>query len=202
MKKTILVTALGAFGACAGNTLAIDIYTDRAAFEAASTGLTNITFDGLAPDAFYTDYGATGLDQSGVHFDGGGYLFVVDPLYSPDYYDWGSDDILLGASGGSITATLPGGITAVGSDIMSIIPYGATITFTTDSGETASTASSMWPERAFLGVISTSPIKSVTVTADSGAYPELDNFEFGTAIPAPGSLALLGLGALAARRRR
>src|SRR5262245_60041731 len=112
MKKLFLVAA--ALGASGSSAFALDVYTDRAAFEAAASGLTNITFNGLAPDYGYTDYGATGLDQSGVHFDGAGYLFVVDPLYSPTYYDWGSDDVLLGLSGGSITATLPGGITAVG----------------------------------------------------------------------------------------
>lgn len=58
----------------------------------------------------------------------------------------------------------------------------------------------------FFGWVGDTAIDSITITADAGAdtlaWPAVDNFYVGQAIPAPGALALLGLAGLTARRRR
>jgi hypothetical protein len=57
----------------------------------------------------------------------------------------------------------------------------------------------------FSGFFSTgAAISSLTVTAASGStvYPTVDNLYFAVPIPAPGAAALIGLAAVATRRRR
>lgn len=58
---------------------------------------------------------------------------------------------------------------------------------------------------SFFGWTGSEAITSITISADAGltnAWPALDNFYVGQALPAPGALALLGLAGLAGRRRR
>ena len=101
--------------------------------------------------------------------------------------------------------SLAGSVTAVGSDIMSILDYAATFTVTLSDGSSYTTASSQYPARTFIGFTSTTPISSISFTA-SGGYAELDNFVFGhAAVPEPSTLAIASLGAfgflICARRR-
>src|SRR6266849_148722 len=83
MKRATLMLATLALLLCsvgqasAGSTL----YSSRAAFEAASSGLTTIDFNGIAPAGGYVSYGTGPLTLSGVTFTGNGEMFVIDPAY-------------------------------------------------------------------------------------------------------------------------
>jgi hypothetical protein len=170
-------------------------YTNRAAFTAASNSLINIGFEELAPAGSYTYYPSPGLAQVGVNFaSSDSNLFVVDPAYAPTYYDWGSGAVLLGNKlGSTITATLPTGVTAIGSDIFSIIGYASDFVVSLSSGDTFTFNSFNYPNPSFAGLISDTPISSITFKAVNG-FTEIDNFTFGKANtqPVPEPLTILG----------
>lgn len=179
---------------------AITTFSDRTLFTNATQSLQNIDFENLAPSGSFTDYGVSGLTQLGANFVGSSnYLFVVDPLYSPDFYDWGSGAVLLGNDNGSISVNLPTGINAVGSDIMSIIDYASPFVITLSTGESFNINSLNYPNRGFFGLISDTAISSISFRATNG-YTELDNFTFGTAsVPEPTfTFSLLALGVVGA----
>ncbi|WP_096594773.1 PEP-CTERM sorting domain-containing protein [Calothrix sp. NIES-2098] len=193
-------------------------FTNRADFIAASDSLTNIDFEGLAPAGDYKNYGSTGLTQSGVKFTGSdSYLYAVDPAYSPSLYDWGSGAVLLGNNGGAITATLPTGITAIGSDISSfnytsptVWGYASDFLVSFSTGETFSLKLSDYPNRTFAGFIFDNPITSIAFKGVNGGYPEIDNFTFGKAktpsVPEPltilGTLTAAGFGVILRRKQK
>ena len=105
---------------------AVTLFTDQTAFNTATQGLTTIDLEGLAPvNSFIFVPNPPGLTQSGVNFSSPNFLFVADPGYSPPFYDWASGALLSAQPGpGSIiNAALPSGVTAVGSDIFSILDY-------------------------------------------------------------------------------
>jgi hypothetical protein len=183
---TATVTSLSIIAATNSAQAAVVQFTDLTSFETNATGLTNIYFEGLAPAGSFTNYGTTGLTTSGVSFTGSGnYLFVVDPAYSPGLYDWDSGAVLLGDNLGTITATLPSGVT--GSDFMSILDYASSFVITLSTGETFNLNSLDYPYRQFVGFTSDTAIASISFQATAG-YTELDNFRFGTAAVAAKSV--------------
>jgi hypothetical protein len=179
-------------------------FTSRAAFETAAYGLQTIGFEGLAPPGGVLT-AEPSLTLDGVTFTGvipgGNYLFVVDPAVFPPLYDWGSGASLLGpptsiGAGSEITVTLPPGTTAFGTDLMTAGPFAAPFQVTLDDGQTFLVNTDNYPDRAFFGVTSDTPIASVSFVAGDGAEPLLDNFTVGLAAPVPPSLVLFGVGAL------
>jgi len=218
-KAGFLLAALAVLGVAVTTPAraAITIYSNRALFIAASSGLTNLDFEGLAaPGSFIA--GTPSISVGDAVFSpgpGGGFLFVVDPAFYPPFYDWGSGAVLSGQFGspsGVSVALGSGGYTAVGSDVMTIEPYAGEITVTLDNGtsHTFSASSLAYPNRAFIGIISDTPIVSLSFTAPATGV-HLDNFLYGrggTTAPVPEfstvSLfgGLLGMGALTLRRRR
>ena len=186
---------------------ALKLFSDRAVFDSTVTNQTNIDFEGLAAPRWFAYY-PTGLTQAGVNFTGSsGNLFVVDPDYSPGFYDWGSGAVLSYQRGTTLTAALPSGINAVGSDIMSFSPFASEFIITLSSGETFNIPSFNRPNRAFFGVVADIPISSISFRAAGTARTQLDNFVFGRVeaapIPTPALLpGLVGMGIAALRRRR
>ncbi|WP_310485548.1 PEP-CTERM sorting domain-containing protein [Chamaesiphon sp. VAR_48_metabat_403] len=180
-------------------------FTDLTSFQANTTGLTTIDFEGLAATGSAASYGGT---TSGVTFTvSSNTLFVVDPAFGPSSYDWGSGAVLLGNSQrGTVTATLPSGITAVGSDIMSIIDFASPFTIMLSTGETFNLNSLNYPNRQFVGFTSDTAITSISFQATNG-FPLLDNFRFGTAnaataVPEPFTIIGTLVGGTAALRMR
>lgn len=189
--------------AAANATAGYVTFTDRAAFEGVTVGLQTIDFEGLAPPGgTYTPNPSLTLD--GVTFNGivpgGNYLFVIDAGFFPSLYDWGSGAVLLGplsaGDGSQIIVSLPPGTTAFGTDLMTIAPFGASFQVTLGDGTNFTVSTDDYPTRAFFGVVSDIPITSVSFVANDGAFPLLDNFAFGQAVPVPASLVLFGMGAL------
>ena len=198
---------------------ALTIFEDRPSFTSVVGSLTNIDFEGLAPAGGFTDFATTGLTQSGVNFSSvrppntppteNSILFVVDPAFNPSGYDWGSGALLIGGLQGTINVTLPGGTNVVGTDFSTILPYASDLTVTLSTGVSRTISALNFPNRAFIGFISETPISSLSFTSLNG-YPQLDNFTFGqriveqsTPIPTPALLpGLVGLGMAAWKRRR
>jgi len=181
------------------------LFSDRPAFTAASSNLIGVGFEGLAPRggaAFFDT--ASGLTQAGVTFVGMSptnrtipyYLRVVDPAYAPALYDWGSGAVLHGpplvvmpgGEGGPdsrVRVNLPAGTTAVGSDIMSFLPYASLfdVTVVTESTTFVYTVASFdHPRRAFVGFTSAAPMTALEFATRTG-YPVLDNFAAGVSAP-------------------
>jgi hypothetical protein len=182
-----IVSVFTAVPACATTIL----YTNRLAWEAASTGLATIDFEGPAtPGNPISDSTAAGLTISGIQFIGvtppdNYYLFVQD--YGAT---WGSGDLLEGpnsiwipAAGAYIEARLPAGVTAVGADLMSRLPVADTFVVSLSTGESFTVATSANPNRAFVGFTSDVPITSIRFHPGA-SYALLDNFSYGSAVQA------------------
>jgi hypothetical protein len=183
-------------------------FTDLASFQANTTGLTTIDFEGLAPAGNFVEYPTTGLTTSGVTFNSTSRVSVFDPAVQRRAYDWGSGAILSSQRAPNrITAILPSGVTAVGSDIMSFSNYASPFTITLSTGETFNQSSLNYPNRQFVGFTSDTAITSISFLATSG-FTELDNFRFGranivaTAVPEPFTIIGTLVGGTAALRMR
>lgn len=179
------------------------LYTNRAAFEAATTNRTVIDFEGITNQSHW--YGnSTGSAFGGVTFtESSGRLFVLTPSA---YGTSGTTAYLTNALGRSpIIATFAEPHYAVGMDIGQL--------FNSDGASSGSIVVSIpngpalglvGPGLAgtslpltFFGWVSDTPFSSVEFYSTLGSM--IDNFTFGerletTAVPAPGSAMLLGVG--------
>jgi hypothetical protein len=180
-------------------------FTDLATFNANTTGMTTIDFEGLAPSPGSIVYGATGLTISGVNFQGPipDYLTALD---DPTFFNF-SPSANLYTPVGSITAILPAGINAIGFDLLNTggsLPYIIALS----NGETFSFGSSPLPSRKFAGFISSLDIASISVGRGNSFFTALDNFKFGTAdntamsVPEPFTIIGTIVGGTAAFRMR
>lgn len=196
----VLVLSLGAAEASA----AFWTFASRPAFEAAVLNPQTIDFEGIAsPGESFTAPAV--YYQKGVAFSGsvpdGYYLYVIDPGVFPEFYDWGSGAVLAGPSsafgdGAMLTVTLPGGTTAFGADLMTLQPDAAAFQVVMADGQEFVVSTQPFPERTFFGLVADAPIGSVSLIAQDGAFPLLDNFTFVQTAPLPPSLLLFSLGAI------
>ena len=179
-------------------------YTSRSAWLAAAGSVTNIDFEGIAPSGGLVHVD-NGLTLSGVSFfspaccGGDSPALIVVSGEIPYVGAWGSGDKLQG--GIEIDITLPRGVEAVGSDIMS--------TFTAFDPDASSTYevvlstgdvfenvfASGPPTRSFVGFTSTAPITSLRLIS-SGTFAMLDNVAFDV-VPEPTPLSLFICGLIA-----
>lgn len=195
-------STLGAFVAVSlavGSSVALgDKFFDQPSFEAGVDIAHVNTFDSLtlgsvdmlefsSGDISYT------ITASGP---GGGGLFVHDGFLSTES---GLDGILITLTSDNVTA--------VGGNGWAVDSLGRTVggylEIELDDG-TRQSYSSTGPDN-FQGFTSTAPIRTMFLEMPHGTEPlfvGFDNIMLGTPVPAPATLALLGLGGLAASRRR
>ena len=177
----------------------VTIYTSRAAWTAATSGVTTADFNGIAPVGSFVGYGSGPAVIDGLTFASNDSMFVIDPAY----YGFPYPDGFFNADyfvPNIVTITLPGSYTAVGFDFGSLFTGGATFDVTLGAigpltvGTSGSTASGVL---GFAGFVSSTPFNTVTLSMpDAPAYNSVDNLSYGAAVPEPGSLALLGTGLL------
>ena len=110
--------------------------------------------------------------------------------------------LVQGTEDSSITATLPGGGTAVGADLAIVngflLSETLNVEVTTAEGVTPFTFDVLrLPNLTFVGFTSDVPIVNIRFAGD---YTVVDNFRFGeaAAVPEPASLATAGAGVLMA----
>jgi hypothetical protein len=197
-----ILTVMG-LASCNQAHASIIVYTDRASFTAATSSLTTIDFNGIAPANSYNAYGTGPLTLSGVTFTGNGSMYIIDPgYYGFSYGGGGFLNSDYNPPNTVMAASLPSGTTAFGTDYGGLFSGGSTtfvITLSTGDTVTATTTKSVQGGSLdFVGITSTTAITSVSLAMpDSPYYNAIDNFSFGTAapVPEPGSLTLLGVGA-------
>ena len=215
-----LVLALSLLSVVAAQAGPITVYGGRAAFLAATTGVTTMDFEAQNSngDNGYEYFGTT-LAIGDVTFNQpDGRMFVIGKSY-PSYPTAGITSAYLnapnccGTDGVSVTFANP--IYAVGMDLgiqNDWSSYGAgfdAVSFTLSTGETFSVVAPMLWETGnplmFFGFSSTVPFMSVLINSPSEG-PAFDNFSYTSdavgqsTVPDPGSsLLLLGMGLVGLR---
>lgn len=190
------------------------VFTSRAAFNAATMGLTTIDFEGIASTNSVANFSSP-LTIAGATFSGSptGQVSVVDSGFFAPLFQFNSGAVLSGFA--FVDVTLPAGTTAIGTDLMSTNPTGLPFQVTLSNGETFLVNTPLRPDRGFFGItsdVAITSIRFVTVPGpnQSSGIPLIDNFSYGQAAPAavpePATMALLGTGllgiAVRARGRR
>jgi len=211
----IAAAALAALVLCVPAHAGVTIYSDRAAWLAATTGVSNIDFESLAGDG--TGLGSS-LTLSGVTFTAtNNYLITLGPVSTG--YDIGSGkylqgpfDIFQGPQRFTFAA-FGSHPSSVGTDLGSYTGdpgFFEVLVHTSLSGDVLGTSSAAYRTRSFLGFTTDVPgdsILSFRVHTFGTGRPNtlLDNVAFGTAapIPLPAAWVLLlwGLGFLGVRMR-
>jgi hypothetical protein len=196
-------------------------YTDLNAWTAATSGVTTIGFETLAPANGFKDYStSTGLLVGNLQFQGfentASYdLQVVDG--TPSWYNFNSGASLKGPSYNAppagfvpyIHVILPVNTSAFGVDLMTISPNALTFQVTV-AGQSFNVNTANSPTRTFFGVTSDTSIASINfavigTTNGAGTYGLMDNFRSGaeaTQTPELGSLLLIGSGLIGFRMLR
>lgn len=175
------------------------VYTDSASFLA-----------DVQPGFYFNNFtGVPQGDQGSLNFSGNGFAYTISAVgpgsnrlfNGPGIIstDFATDAIQITFTSGNVTAV--GGnmwatdvnFNAITANMVVSLSDGTTVNFTASNAN------------AFRGFTSTQTITSLTIDAlDTGtnAWSTLDNLYVGAAVPAPNAMALLGLGGLAAARRR
>jgi hypothetical protein len=173
-------------------------YSDRATFTAAAADLTVLDFEGLAPNSGFNQYKREGrLLTAGTEFRptgggrfGPGFILVVGAWYQagPIYETTSGAKLIWGPPNqpgdAHLDVTLPGGVTAVGTDLWTAQPYVSSVEVVANTSDGRSrTVTVNTPERpasAFVGFTADAPITSLRFTLPKGQTAlVLDNFTFG-----------------------
>ncbi len=162
-------------------------FTNSALFEASTTNVTTINFEGLTPPNQTSGFSNGASFDNVEFFSSSNILGAFDAGYSTPSYDWNSGAVLY--VGGKATINLPSGVNAVGSDIMSDSidpksnpPYANSFTITLSNGQIFQQNSLQQPDRQFIGFTTDLAITSISFQPKVG-NTILDNFRFGTALP-------------------
>ena len=203
------------------------VYTSQAAWDAAVSGVTTITFEGIAdptctpattPACGFVGYGGTPPSTSvgGVTFGVGpaspsGLLFVIgDSYYGNGFATLSSQDPGTGSNPtNDLLITLPSPVTALAFDYL-VDPGTVTITLSDGNVQTQTAAST--PTSLFFGITDAGGFTSVDLTEPfslAAASINLKDFSYATAnpatVPEPSSLlfsSVVVAGMLVLMRRR
>lgn len=188
------------------------VYTDTASFQAATSHLSQVGFNGIVAPGAFTDYAvppgytdpATGtnftfLGANGSDINVTSATFYGLPAFPADVLDSSSSV----PAGSSESITLPHSSTAFA---MYFSTYDASaITVTLSNGDTYTDSSPpSFGNFAFLGFTDPTAFSALTITDPAAAGVLLADVSFGVGIPEPSSLALFGISSLLVvwRRRR
>jgi len=204
----------------------ITFFDTRTAFVSATSGLTTINFEGVAPTNAAQNFPNPGLTTSGVTFSTSGtgpFGTGVVTVYGAGLaamqsavLNTGTGAILVWGPPNQpgtafLNAALPAGITAVGADFWAQQPFVSPVDVTINASDATSQVFTVntvtRPTPSFIGFTSDTPLTSVlfrTILGQSGLV--VDNFSVGqtsvtppvTQVPEPSSLSLLAAGGLAA----
>lgn len=215
LRKLLFTLAAFAAVAAASSPARADtlIFSSRTVFNTAATNLTTIDFEGIAATNSVANFSSP-LTLHGATFSGSptGMVSVLDSGFFAPLFQFNSGAVLGGFA--FIEVTLPAGITAIGTDLMSTNPSGSPFQVVLATGETFVVNTPLRPERGFFGIVTDVAIASIRFTSQpagpnqSAGIPLLDNFSFGQAqtapVPEPATIVLLGTGlaGIAARARR
>lgn len=194
-----MILAAGAAMAAAP-AMGATVYTDSASF-----------LDDVVPGLYFNDFtGVPTGSQPSLNFSGNGFAYTVSaagPGSNNLFNDTGL--ISLDSAADSIVVTFTSGnVTAVGGNFWStdinFQPRAAEVVIELGDGTIVSFNSTSSAD--FRGFTSNDLITSISITAidplSGPAWATMDNLYVGQLVPAPGAMALLGLGGLAAARRR
>lgn len=176
----------------------INTYTDRATWESATTGRTDIDFTALGLGAGgYTSYStSTGLTMNGVTFTGydssnnSYFLYALNPESGWDE-NFGTGTLLKGPTWyqtSGLTSTylqmvLPASVTSIGLDLGTIMPRGANLRVFVDGVYTGSPITTQTNSLTFFGFTADAPVNQLRIYVDSGSLTVtqalVDNFSFG-----------------------
>jgi hypothetical protein len=178
----------------------ITTYTDLASWQAASSGVTLVDFEGCAPTNGFTTYNSTCLHTSSVQFIGytantpvTNLLEAVDTNWST-FYNFGTSDALLVRMNRPQTAVtlpylhivLPANTTAFGIDLFSVGPNGLSFTITIGATQFTVPTSGHPNPATFFGITSDTAIGALDLTLQGTVWNGdtmalFDNVRFGTA---------------------
>lgn len=221
--KQLTAAALGVVALGLSASAQAAIFSDRASFDAAVSGQTTVTFEGLvAPVADIKDYG-TSASIGGVQFDNSvdvvawkqDAFLLASAAYGSDFLSWDTSPPFDGGLH-VLTITFENGpVTAFGFDFMEV--RGHASTYAVDVGGLSFGATSGGANSSFFGYTSNVAFSSITfhqtpVDDEMFDFYSMDNFSYVTqrlvdvdgGVPEPSSWALmvLGFGGLGAALRR
>jgi hypothetical protein len=208
MKFQAICTGLLAYLFISSSAARADLifYSDPASFQAASTNLQTVGFNGIlsSPTDFKAFPTPLGITLSGVNFNIGNALpGDTINVTGRDYYNstkYPNDFLVQGfdpsRSGTNLVITFPAGFTAISIDLGTF--NGTSLLLTLSSGDKFSFTPLAFGGLSFLGFTSTIPITSLTIFGSGSEAIVLDNVQFGAAaVPEPSTLTILGLSSIA-----
>jgi hypothetical protein len=198
MKQIIALAGL----AMAVSAASADVFNDSASF-----------MSNLDGPSYFEDFASIGSGPSGdLNFTDGTFSYTISAVggNSPDLFNDPGFISTDNAQDGILITFTSGNVTAVGGNFWStnaaFLPIAAQVTLNLSDGQTVTFLSTSPSD--YRGFTSSVIIDSISIFADDDpansvfAWSTLDNLTVGRAIPAPGAVAMLGLGGLVAGRRR